>query len=133
MDTESRHVIRFLEAAAECNDKLIALAQSFQFKPEVIRVLNSFECRQYRTGPVLEGYVDIELRNNQALAWWLEVHWNSNQWIIKSRVTVNHAEGQDVIREFSDREADTLDECIDQLVRATSELVGSAGSIKLVP
>jgi hypothetical protein len=52
-------------------------------------------------------------------------------WIIESSVLLNDNKGQniqEVIKEFPDRAAETLDECIMQLSQAISDLANSADS-----
>jgi hypothetical protein len=132
MDIKSKHTIKFLEALANSKHQFTELAQRLRPRPDVIRVLHSLECLRYRTHVALEGYVDVELRNGKAVAWWLEVNWNDEQWTIESRVLLNDNQPQsvqEVIREFPDRIAETLNECIEQLSQATADLVNSADSI----
>jgi hypothetical protein len=132
MDRESKQTIKFLEALANSKLELAELTHRLRSRPDVIRDLYSLECFKYRTHVALEGYVDIELRNGKAVAWWLEVNWNDEQWTIESRVLLNDNQPQsvqEVIREFPDRIAETLNECIEQLSQATADLVNSADSI----
>jgi hypothetical protein len=141
-DTESKHIAKFLEALAGSRLELAELAHKLESRPDVIGALYSLECSKYRrlspecfnyqTYVALEGYVDVELRNGKGIAWWLEIHWNDERWVIESRVLLNDNRGQnaqEVIREFSDRTAETLDKCIEQLSQAISDLISSTDSI----
>lgn len=132
MDTESKVVVKFLEALASSKHQFAELAQRLRSRPNITRVLHSLECLQYETHVSLEGYVDIELSSGKAVALWLEVTWNDKQWTIESRVLLNDNQPQsvqEVIREFPDRTSETLDDCIKQLLQATSDLVNSADPI----
>jgi hypothetical protein len=129
MDRESKQTIKFLEALANSKLELAELTHRLRSRPDVIRDLHSLECFKYRTHVALEGYVDIELRNGKAVAWWLEVNWDDEQWVIESCVLLNDNQPrstQETIKEFPNRTAETLDECIEQLLQATSELVNDA-------
>jgi hypothetical protein len=132
MDAESKSAIKLLEAIAANSAQFAMLARYLRDRPSVIRVIEGLECRRLETGTFLAEYVDVELQNGKAVAWWLEVSWNEAQWAIESRITVNDAQGQDVIREFEKRTAETLDECINQLLKATSDLVSDAGLVETV-
>ena len=141
MDTESRYVIKFLETLADSELELGELARRLRSRPDVVSSFCSLDCSKYQhlfryPTPValvtIEGYVDIELRNGKRIAWWLEVNWNDEQWIIESCVLLNDNQGQNIqeaIKEFPDRTAETLDECIEQLSKAISDLVNSADSV----
>lgn len=132
MDTESKAIVKFLEALAGSKHQFTELAQRLRSQPNITRVLHSLECLQYKAHVSLEGYIDIELSNGKALAWWLEVTWNEKQWTIESRVLLNDNQPQsvqEIIREFPDRTSETVDECIRHLLQATSDLVNSADSI----
>jgi hypothetical protein len=132
MDIASKNASRLLEALAESKGTLTDFARQLRSQPEVVRVLTNFEPREYQTGFVLEGYVDAELRNGKAMAWWLEARWNESLWTIESRVLVNDDQGQYTFREFPERTAETLDDCIAQLALATTELIDSGDAVALV-
>ena len=123
MDMQSKQAIDLLEVIADSNEKFIALSQSLRLNPVVTHVLHSLECRKYATGTVLQGYVDAEIQNGKAICWWLEVHWGEGKWIIESRVSVTDDQGQDTIKEFSDKASETFSEFIIQLRQATTELM----------
>ena len=131
MDIESIQVAQLLMVIAETNEKFIAFSQDLRSRPEVIRVLHSFECRKYGEGVGFEGYVDAELHNGRAVCWWLEVHWSEERWLIESRILVNSDQGQDPIKEFPEKVSDTLGGFIAQLEQVIAELVGSIGTIDL--
>jgi hypothetical protein len=122
MDTDSKRAIEFLEAIASSNAKLTNLAQLLQGSHEVIRVVNSLECRKYQTGSMLEGFVDVELRNGNALCWNLEVSWNDESWKIDTRILINDPKGQITAHKFNDRTTNTMKEFLELLGEAVEEL-----------
>jgi hypothetical protein len=122
MDNDSKLAIILLEALASFNSSLIDLAQSLQLKPEVIQVRNNLECRKYRTGTLIEGYVDAELRNDKSLCWWIDIRWNG-EWIIDARILLNDSEGQETIYKFQDRSTPNFDKFLTNLNDITQELV----------
>ena len=107
---------------------LVTLALDFRSRAGVAQVIRSCDLRQYKTGPVLEAYVDVETQNSKAFSWWLEVRWNHAQWIIESSVRESHQNGQDVLIAFPDRVAASLDELVKNLRHTTSDLITSAKS-----
>jgi hypothetical protein len=122
MDTDDKIAIEILEALASSNAKLINLAQHLQGRDEVVRVVSSLECRKYQTGSMLEGYVDVELRNGNALCWNLEVSWSDDSWVIDTRILINNSEGQVTAHKFNDRTAYTMKEFLELLGEAVEEL-----------
>jgi hypothetical protein len=122
MDTDDKKAIEMLEALASSNAKLINLAQLLQGCHEVVGVVNSLECRKYQTGSMLEGYVDVELRNGNALCWNLEVSWSDECWMIDTRILINDSEGQVTAHKFNDRTAYTMKEFLELLGEAVEEL-----------
>ena len=122
MDTDIRTAIELLEALASSNEKLTKLAQLVRGQHEVIRVVNSLECRKYLTGSMLEGYVDAELRNGKALCWYLEVRWSDASWIIDTQILINDSEGQVTAHQFENRTAYTLQEFLKLFDEAVEEL-----------
>lgn len=130
MDTESRQASRVLEAVAASNERFIALAQSLRARPEVEHTSHLLLLRNYQvSGPKLGVYVDAKLENGQSLVWSLDIAWNSVHWMIESAISVIHeteAEGEDTLKRYPDRVAETIDELTRHLQDATSDLISSA-------
>lgn len=135
MDTESRQASKVLEAVATSNERFIALAQSLRARPEVERTSHLMLLRNYQmSGPKLGVYVDAKLQNGKSLVWSLDVAWNSVHWTIESTISVIHeteSEGEDTLKRYPDRTAETIDELTRHLHDATSDLVSSAEMLRL--
>ncbi|MCA9933100.1 MAG: hypothetical protein KC415_04215 [Anaerolineales bacterium] len=131
MDTKSQNAVRMLEVIARCNHEMVKLGSTLRLRQQVTEIKRSLECVLYTDTVLLEGYVDAELQTGKAIAWCLEMSWNSDRWLIETSVLVNDEHGQNSIKEFPVRIAETLDECLKQLTSATMELVNSANSINL--
>jgi len=132
MDVQSKYAIKFVHALATVKSQFTELAQRIRLRSQVIRVLHSIESFMYQTHSAIEGYVDVELDNGKGVAWLLDIGWDDNQWIIESRVVLNDnvpRSTQETIKDFPTRTAETLDECIEQLLQATSELINSVDAI----
>lgn len=132
MDIESKLVIEFLEVIATSNEKLISLSETLRSHPTVVRVLRSFDCRYYRTGVMLEWYVDAELQNGYGMCWWVDVSWAETNWIIESKILINRDQNQEVLKEFSDKFPETLKDLISQLRETILDLADSKTNIDLV-
>lgn len=131
MNTENKLALKLLHGIAVSNEMLISLSQDLRARPEVVRVLHSLEARKHQSGAALEGYVDAELRNGKAICWWMDAYWKEGKWVIECSVLVNNDEGQHIFKEFPSKSAESLDDFITQLERATSDLVASASTINL--
>ena len=123
MDNESRHAVRLFESLADWNFEFTKLAQKFRPHPDVLRVSSNIEHRKYQSGTVIESYVELELKNDKSLCWWLEVRWDDKNWFIDSRILLNDLEGQNTIHQFDERLVTTLDSFLLQLSEAIQELV----------
>ena len=129
MDTPSRDVVRMLEAIADSNSQFIELASRLRSRPDITRVHHDLDCRKYLTGSVVQIYVEAELESANSVTWWLDLRWNEDHWFVEGRVLVDNDQGQDTVREYPDRTADTLDACIKDLLQVTADLVSSVDSI----
>ncbi len=87
--------------------------------------------RSYRTGPMLEAYVEATDVAGDAVSYWLQLTWTPTEWIIGTAVTINRAteEHQDVLREFDERQADTLQAAVTLLREAVCDLVAAAEDV----
>jgi len=114
--------MKALQAFANCSFILGELAINLRKHPQIIRALNALEFRQYQTGSMVEGYVDVELQDGRALCWWIDIQWQET-WKISSRIYLNDSEEQKTVHEFTERLTSDLDTCIYEIDIATHELV----------
>lgn len=123
MDIESKQAVRLLESFADCGIEFLKLAQKMQPHPDVVRVSHDFECKKYQSGSLIEGYVDLELKNGKSLCWWLEVSWSPENWLIDSRIMINDSEGQVTAHKFEDKTPTSFNDFLVQLAETMQELV----------
>lgn len=125
MNTENKQALELLGGIARSNEMLITLSQDLRTMPEVVRVLHSLEARNHPSGAALEGYVDAELHNGKAICWWMDVYWKEEQWIIDCSILVQTDEGQQVVKEFPEKTASSIEEFVNRLDEATRELTSN--------
>ena len=89
---------------ARYNERLIQLAGKISKLPEVGKLTDEFEFRDYRTGPRLEAYIDAELTDGVALTWWLDLDWSSEAWIINASIILTTDQGRDPLMEYPEKE-----------------------------
>ncbi|MEP7039264.1 MAG: hypothetical protein ABI891_13090 [Acidobacteriota bacterium] len=138
MDSESKQATRVLAALAESSGKSMSLVHRFQSMPEVEKVSFDFDCyknQSYwefgRGSPyIFNWYVDVALKNGNAIWWALDIQWVEEKWIIESCVELPGDYNPEILKEFPDRFAETVDEFIFQLNDATSQLLDSANLIE---
>ena len=134
MDSESKQATKVLAALAESSSRGTALVHQFQSISEVEKVSFDFDCYknqsywEYGGGSpyVFNWYVDVALKNGNAIWWMLDVQWDEDKWIIESSVELPGKYGPNTLKEFPDRSAETVDEFVRQLDEATTQLLGSA-------
>jgi hypothetical protein len=122
MDIESENAIRLLEVLGDSNEKLAKLAHRLRANNEVLSVLRSLECYKSKAGSLIEGYVDVELRNGKAVCWYLEVSWDSDNWTIDARILINDERGQETAHKFTDRITNKFNEFLTNLAESIAEL-----------
>jgi len=138
MDADSKHATRILAALAESSGRSMELVHRFQSMPEVSKVSFDFDCFrnqsywEFKVGSpyIFPWYVDVALTNEKAIWWALDVHWDEEKWFIESRVELLGDHGPNILKEFPNRTALTIDEFVDQLKEATSQLLESADLVK---
>ena len=117
----------------------MALVHQFEAMPEVKEVSFDFDCyrnQSYweygRVGSpyIFNWYVDVALKNGNAIWWALDVQWDDANWIIESGVWIPGRHSSSLLKEFPDRAAETVDAFIKQLDEATTQLLSSADLIR---
>lgn len=131
MDEADKNARLLLETIANARLKLINVAQSLRSHKDVITVYCDMELRAYESGPTLDTYVDVELRNGKAITWHLDVTWDESAWFIDTEVTLNVSQYQEPFLTFPDRKAVTFDEFINHFNSAVHELIESANHTDL--
>ena len=119
-----------LDAVANANERMIEFAHRLRQLPEVRRAIPGLNARRYRSGPRLEAYVEAELVSSTVVCWWIEVGWN-DQWRVNSGIYVNDDAGQQVVREFPDRQAPDSTAFSAELAIAIDALVASVADTDL--
>jgi hypothetical protein len=87
---------------------------------------------QDQTSFVGELFVDAELVTGHAVCWSVTFGFPNDRWLIESEVRASEPGGQQVLKSFADRTADTEKEFADAIGLAVSELVNSLDSIDLM-
>jgi hypothetical protein len=132
MDNESKYAVKILEALATCNSIFTELAAKVRNQANVTRVIHNLECRQYQSEFCIEGYVDAELHDGNAVAWYLEVRWNDEVWVIESRILVNDPQGQYTLKQFPDKIIKTLDEFAEEILKTALDLSNTLDSMDFI-
>src|SRR5437870_10534462 len=84
-----------LYRALQSNARLLSnLAQSLRQSPGVISVHTGLELRNYRSGSVIEAYVEAEMSHGCAVTWWLDVRSFSDGWEFAASILGTDEEGQ---------------------------------------
>jgi hypothetical protein len=138
MDSESKQATRVLAALAENSNRSMALVHRFQAMPEVEQVSFDFECFknhsywEFGTGSpyIYQWYVDVALKNGNAIWWAIDIEWDVDKWIVESRVELPSDRSPIILKRFPDRHAETVDEFVRQLAEATTQLLDSAALIE---
>src|SRR5436305_44745 len=110
MDRASQQGAQLMSALAAANERLVDLAIELRARPSVKSVLNAVSLRSYRSGPMLEAYVDATGLNGDNIGYWLELSWTADEWVIGTSIAINRAneEYQDTLQAFPERRIHSL-------------------------
>jgi|SRR5947209_19155544 len=128
MDTEAIIALRLLKEIALGNERLIDLQFEFRSKSGVKTVSHGLDLRKFKDGCLVDGYVEVEISDDQSYCWWLELRIEPTGWTIETSILKDHPGGQDVIEGFADRRGETLDNLSIELASAIEQLIQSARS-----
>jgi hypothetical protein len=131
MDEIGTEIRRVLESLAKCNEMLVGLAQKLRQTAGTVDVRRGFELRAYQSGVLLEGYVEAELESSKVLCGWIESSWNEQSWLVETSVLLNDETGQRTYHKFEDRTPSTVDDLVQQLQDAVSDLISFFARIDL--
>ena len=93
---------------AVLNERLVEHAVALRARPEVARVARGVDVRMYESGPVVELYVDAELRNGRALTWWVDLRPEKESLAVSTRVLRMRDSDQEVVLSFSREDAEDV-------------------------
>lgn len=130
MDVSSEAALQMLKALIVGEVRLFEFAHKLRASPSVAHVDVSLRPRLYRLEGewagfegVIEGWADAELKDGGSIVGLLDVHINSHQWRIVSRIAItDDKNNQKVAKEFADRTAVTLSQFFTEFELAISDL-----------
>lgn len=116
---------RVLEAVAEVKDLFRNHAVAMRRHQGVSKTLNGVEVIKYKSGPVLEGYVDAELADGTTFSWLLDVKWPDNSWIIEATTAARSSSGgdQETVEQLPSVTVKNVDEFLQALLEAVRQLL----------
>lgn len=144
LDAKSLAVTEFLFALKACEDTLHEMLPKLRLLPQIkYAYLNgtSFTGKPYHfrradgTAELLRGaaqlHVTAVLKTQRITEWLIEVYQGETRWLIETSIYVdsNKDSGMDLLRDFPNRYANTLDELIVQIQAAARELVENVDAI----
>ncbi|MBA3752750.1 MAG: hypothetical protein H0X01_01080, partial [Nitrospira sp.] len=106
------------ERLKEHRDALRTLAHSMQVNPDVLTATSELALRAYLTGDIIEAYVDVELKNGEALTWWAEIFPKEDVWVMEVSLAVTDEDGQRTLKEYPVVEARSVDALASQFFHA---------------
>ena len=107
---------------AELNEQLIEHATTLRARPEVASVSRGMDARNYKSGTILELYVDAELRNGRTLTWWVDVRSDGDALSVSAAVDGIRASEQVVVLSFPTEIASSTDE-LTGILRSTGQRI----------
>jgi|GEM_PF-2337539 len=133
MDINSKQVTIVLEAIATTCEALITMSQQLRANSQVESAMYSLNFRKYQPwGVMIELDVSAWLKKqDKSISWWLEIGWNEGHWVIEHSILTNENDIQETLKEFETKTPQSINELIEQLEEATSDLITSLQIIVL--
>lgn len=114
---------RLLGVLADINRLLRDHAVELRRSASATDVQSYLEVVAYRSGPILEGYVDAKLANGEAVCWCLDVRWNQDSWTIEASLDRKSGDRQETVAELHPVTVASLDDFLSALRRVVGELL----------
>jgi hypothetical protein len=147
LDPKSLAVTEFLNVLKDCRDTLEKLRNKIRLRPEVkyanvgntsftgkpyhIVHLPNEEIEQFQCA--VKFVVTATLQSTKIIEWLLEIYWNETRWLVETSIYIDSDSipdhGMDLLQDFPERYATTLDELILQAKTAAIELVENVDAI----
>jgi hypothetical protein len=112
-----------LESIAEVNRLFQDAAVSFRRSPIVRGVATAIEISAYKSGPLIEGYLDVELKDGHGVSWRFDVRWTSDLWAIKALLEKNSSSGSEVLERLPIQEIHEVKLLPESLMRTAQRLL----------
>lgn len=120
---ETRAAGRLMDRLADLSERFRDRALILGKNPAVLGVKRAVEVNSYASGPMIECFLDAELRDGSARSWLLEVGWNGYMWRIGARLAISSPGGQHPAKEICDETASDLNAFLEILSRAADDLL----------
>ena len=114
---------QLLEALAEIDRLLRDHAVRLRRSPVVVKAQACFEVVSYANGPVLQGSVDAELTNGDAVCWCLDVRWTQESWNLEATLDRKIGDRQETVKELPLESATDFEGFLDLLGRVVRDLL----------
>ena len=118
-----------LSAIARASEALADFAEGLRSESAVVEMRRGVDIREYRTGAMVEMFVDAELSCGLGLVWWLDITWG-DEWTIRPTVRLSTSEGEECVS-LAERFAVDDVEMASELAGAVRDLLATKMSIDL--
>jgi len=135
MDIESAHIVNFVTALNDYNDKFVELGEvfsqigydcrlSFNIGGSLFTIIEPARTRELLAVAFFD--LDVKARNNEESSLSIYLLWDDPVWIIRTEIWVEaDAGGMTQLRPFPERQAQTFGECVTQLDASIDDLFAS--------
>lgn len=114
---------RVREVFANVNRKLRDHAVNLRHSSAATATKARLEIVSYAQGPVMEGYVEATLPNDDSVCWWLEVHWNSDSWVVEATLDRKSGDRQNTVKELPIEKVENFEEFLITIERVVDKLL----------
>lgn len=130
-DTNLRNESILLTSLAKAAERLLDAGHRLSQRCRPVAVSVDLQPRHYRTGPTIEGWVDVQTKDS-SIAWTLDITWDDSQLQIQSDVRSDSCEPQAILFAFPTRIATSSTEFARELDATISDIVNSIDSGKFI-
>lgn len=95
--------VTLFEAVASANEKLIEWTVQLRSHSGVAHTSRGMDLRNYRTGSMLELWLEAELTDGCTVCWWMDISHGDDGWSISPSVLRNRSENQETLLQMTER------------------------------
>ena len=97
----------------------------------VIKARHDSWVRKLVPGGKISIYLELDLKNNESIHWWLDIGCNDEQWFVELSVGMIHEQGEDSLEEYKNNTIVTIEDLILETNKISNLLINSVKNMDL--
>lgn len=99
-DMSNGVTVSLIEALAQSNEQLMDICRKLETREGVVSAVRDIELRNYESGSRIEMYVEVNLKTDKSVCWFIDCIFQEHDWIINSQVYLTDDFGQNTVEQY---------------------------------